>query len=131
MSDLSQFAHGVASLFVLTIRYSPTEVSLNKAGPHKLRDLWHDATMAESLGDSVYVVATSKGNMTVYWAAATKQAEAVTTVQQRIPPGWTAILTDRRLTPDQVASLRLRPGGVRQLKFGGIFGGKEVSQRRT
>jgi hypothetical protein len=79
----------------------------------------------------VYVVATSKGNMTVYWAAATKQAEAVATVQQRIPPGWTAILSDRRLTPDQVASLRLRLAGVRQLKFGGVFGGKEVSQHRT
>ncbi len=31
--------------------------------------------------------------------------------------------------PDQVASLRLRLGGIRQLKFGGVFGGEEVSQR--
>ena len=44
----------------------------------------------------IYVVATSKGNMTVYWAAATPQADAVAAVEQRLPPGWTAILTDRR-----------------------------------
>jgi hypothetical protein len=69
------------------------------ASPHKLRNLWHNATMTDSLADSVYVVATSMGDMTVCCAAATKQAEAVATVQQRIPPGWTAILTDRRFTP--------------------------------
>ena len=80
--------------------------------------------MANMPDDSVYVVATSRGNMTVYWAAATQQAEAVAIVEKRLPPGWTAILTDGRLTPDQVASLKLRPGGVRQLKFGGVFGGK-------
>jgi hypothetical protein len=80
--------------------------------------------MANAPAQSVYVVATSKGNMTVYWAAATVQADAAATVQQRRPPGWTAVLTDRRLTPDEIASLTLRPGGVRQLKFGGVFGGK-------
>lgn len=80
--------------------------------------------MANMPADSIHVVATSKGNMTVYWAAATTQAEAVAVVQQRLPPGWTAILTDRQLTPDQVAALNLRPGGVRQLKFRGMFNGK-------
>ena len=80
--------------------------------------------MANVLAEGVYVVATSKGNMTVYWAAATELAEAVDTVQQRLPPGWTAVLTDRRLTPDEIASLQLRPGGVRQLKSRGVFGGK-------
>jgi hypothetical protein len=83
--------------------------------------------MGDSLADSFYVVARSTGNMTVNGAAAAKQAEAAASVQQRIPPGWTAILTERRLTSDQVASLELRPGGVRQLKFGGVFGGNEVS----
>jgi hypothetical protein len=80
--------------------------------------------MTNSVADGIYVVATSKGNMTVYWAAATPQADAVSAVEQRLPPGWTAILTDRRLTPDEIASLRLRPGGVRQLKFRGVFNGK-------
>jgi hypothetical protein len=80
--------------------------------------------MANVLAEGVHVVATSKGNMTVYWAAATDLAEAVAIVQQRLPPGWTAVLTDRQLTPDEIASLKLRPGGVRQLKFRGVFNGK-------
>jgi hypothetical protein len=80
--------------------------------------------MANAPADGVYVVATSKGSMTVYWAAATEQADAVAIVQQCLPPGWTAILTDRRLTPEEIASLTLRPGGVRQLKFRGVVGGK-------
>jgi hypothetical protein len=80
--------------------------------------------MANAPAGGVYVVATSKGNMTVYWAAATKQADAVATVERSLPPGWTAVLTDRRLTPEEIASLTLRPGGVRQLKFRGVYGGK-------
>ena len=80
--------------------------------------------MTNSVADGIYVVATSKGNMTVYWAAATPQADAVSAAEQRLPPGWTAILTDRRLTPHEIASLRLRPGGVRQLQFRGVFNGK-------
>jgi hypothetical protein len=80
--------------------------------------------MTTSGADGIYVVATSKGNMTVYWAAAMPQAEAVAAVEQRLPPGWTAILTNRRLTPDEIASLKLRPGGVRQLKFRGVFNRK-------
>jgi hypothetical protein len=79
--------------------------------------------MTDKLAGSIYVVATSKGNMTVYWAAATSQADAVAIVQKRLPPGWTAILTDRQLTPDQVTALKLRPGDVRQLKFRAMFGG--------
>ena len=74
--------------------------------------------------DSICVVATSKGNMTVYWAAATEQTQAVAIVQQRLPPGWSVVLTDRQLTPDEIASLKLRPGGVRQLKFRGVYDGK-------
>ena len=74
--------------------------------------------------DSICVVATSKGNMTVYWAAATEQTQAVAIVQRRLPPGWSAVLTDRQLTPDEIASLKLRPGGVRQLKFRGVYDGK-------
>ena len=85
--------------------------------------------MTNTLAEGIYVVATSKGNMTVYWAAATDQAEAVATVQQRLPPGWTAVLTDRRLTPDEIASLKLSPGGVRQLRFRGAYNGKSSLAR--
>jgi len=77
--------------------------------------------MTDKLAGDICVVATSKGNMTVYWAAATPQAEAAAIVQKRLPPGWTATLTDRQLTPDQVAVLKLRPGDVRQLKFRAMF----------
>jgi hypothetical protein len=79
--------------------------------------------MTDKLAGDICVVATSKGNMTVYWAAATAQAEAAAIVQKRLPPGWTATLTDRQLTPDQVAVLKLRPGDVRQLKFRAMFSG--------
>jgi hypothetical protein len=72
--------------------------------------------MSNTIAGGIYVVAASRGSMTVYWAVATLEAEAVATVQQVLPPGWIATLTDRRLTPDQVAALRLRRGGVRQLK---------------
>jgi hypothetical protein len=82
------------------------------------------AGMSNARAGDIHVVATSKGNMTVYWAAATEQAQAAAIVQKRLPPGWTAILTDRQLTPDQVAVLKLRPGDVRQLKFRSMFGGK-------
>jgi|SRR5450631_4054696 hypothetical protein len=44
--------------------------------------------MTNTVADGIYVVATSKGNMTVYWAAATPQADAVAAVERRLPPGW-------------------------------------------
>ena len=48
----------------------------------------------------------------------------VSAVEQRLRLRWAAILTDRRLTPDEIASLRLRPEDVCQLEFRGVFNGK-------
>jgi hypothetical protein len=61
----------------------------------------------------VQVVATVKAGQVVYWAVATSREDALSTVQQLLALGWTASLTYRRLTPDQVAALKLRPGGAR------------------
>jgi hypothetical protein len=41
-------------------------------------------------------------------AVATRREAAVWTVQDLVAPGWTAALTDRRLTQGQVAELELR-----------------------
>ena len=62
------------------------------------------------------VVATGVGKIE-YWVAATQREAAMSTVQQLLAPGWTAVLTDRRLTPKQVAALKLRPGGACKLKY--------------
>ncbi len=53
----------------------------------------------------IYVVAATKGAETRYWAAAMPQHRAVDEVQRQLPPGWRAILTDHRLTPEQIAEL--------------------------
>jgi hypothetical protein len=40
-------------------------------------------------------------------------------VQQVLPAGWrVTTVTDRRLTPEQVESLKLRPNDVRKLNEG-------------
>jgi hypothetical protein len=73
-----------------------------------MRDRW--------TGD-VHIVAASKDSQTEYWIAATRREEAVAAAQQLLAPGWTATLTDRRISPAQVAVLHLRPNGVRKLKY--------------
>jgi hypothetical protein len=59
--------------------------------------------------------AATKGGDVEYWAAATPHDAAVWTVQQLLGPGWTASMTDRRLT-GQAAGLKLRPNGACKLK---------------
>jgi hypothetical protein len=49
------------------------------------------------------------------WVAAVPRDEAAAAVQKRIPADWTAELTDRRLTPEHIARLKLRPGDVCEL----------------
>ena len=65
----------------------------------------------------VYIVAATRDSQTDYWVAATQREKAVAAVQQLLTPGWTATLTDRRISPAQVAVLRLRPNGVRKLRY--------------
>jgi len=49
------------------------------------------------------------------WAAAVPREEAVATVMQKLPPNWTAELTDQRLTQEQVRRLNMKLGSVREL----------------
>jgi hypothetical protein len=66
---------------------------------------------------SVYVVKATKGLKTEYWAAATPMVDAVGAVRAKLPPGWITTLTDKRLTLDQAAFLRLRRDRVEKLKY--------------
>jgi hypothetical protein len=70
-----------------------------------------------STGGISVVVATGVGKIE-YWVAATQREAAVSAVQPLLAPGWTAVLSDRRLSPKQIAVLKLRPGGARKLKYG-------------
>jgi hypothetical protein len=73
-----------------------------------MRDRW--------TGD-VHIVATTKDSQTEYWVAATRREAAVAAVQKLLAPGWTAILTDRRISSAQIAVLHLRRDGVRKLRY--------------
>ncbi len=68
-----------------------------------------------ALAGGIYVVAATKDGKTEYWAAATVREEAVATVQRELPDGWIATLTDRRLTPQKIKSLKMRPHGAQKL----------------
>jgi hypothetical protein len=72
--------------------------------------------MANTYAGGIYVVVATKDGETEYWAAATHRAKAASAVKEILPPGWTGTVTDRLLTPDQVAGLNLRANGVRKLK---------------
>ena len=68
----------------------------------------------EYVGD-VYVVAATKDGATEYWAAAVPQANALAEVGKSAP-GWQLTLTNRRLSPDQIAELEMQPDRVQKLK---------------
>jgi hypothetical protein len=52
------------------------------------------------------------------WAAAVPRQLAVGIVLDAIPEGWTAALLKKRLTPSEMALLKMRPGDVREWKKG-------------
>ena len=76
----------------------------------------HNAKMTNTLVRGVYVVAATRGGTTVLWAVATSQSDAEITVQRALPLDWSAKLTDRRLTADQIDKLKLPPGAIRMLR---------------
>jgi hypothetical protein len=49
------------------------------------------------------------------WVAAAKPEQAVTLVLAEVPEGWTAVLSDARLKPEEAALLKMQPGDVREL----------------
>jgi hypothetical protein len=65
----------------------------------------------------VYVVAAAKGGETRYWAAAVPQHCAVDEVARQLANGWHLTLTDRHLTPEQIAELKIRSNTVQELNF--------------
>jgi hypothetical protein len=52
------------------------------------------------------------------WAAAVPRRLAIGIVLDAIPEGWTAALSKKRLTPREMALLKMRPGDVREWKKG-------------
>lgn len=71
--------------------------------------------MADTNADEVQVVAATNGETTVCWAAVPKD-EAAAAVQAILAAGWCATLTNKHLTTDQVSSLKLSPGELRELR---------------
>ena len=64
---------------------------------------------------AIYVVAATKDGRTEYLVAATSPIQATAAVQLVVGPTWKVKLTNRRLTPTQLAELKLRPDDVRRL----------------
>jgi hypothetical protein len=50
------------------------------------------------------------------WVAAISRDLAVGLVLGAVPEGWTAILATTRLTPGEIAKLKMRPGDVREMR---------------
>jgi glycosyltransferase A (GT-A) superfamily protein (DUF2064 family) len=50
------------------------------------------------------------------WAAAISRELAVGLVLGAVPEGWSAILATTRLTPDEMAKLKMSPGDVREMR---------------
>ena len=71
--------------------------------------------MGNALAGGIYVVAATKDGTTEYWAVATVRDEAVAAVLRELPSGWSAIVTDRRLSTQRIAALKMRPNSVRKL----------------
>jgi hypothetical protein len=71
--------------------------------------------MGSHLVGGVYVVEAKKEAVTEFWAAATLQENAVAAVEKELGPGWSLILTDRRLTGHRLSLLKMRPNTVRKL----------------
>jgi len=71
--------------------------------------------MSIALPDGIYVVLAKKDDRVEYWAASTVRDKAVAAVTEHLPHGWTATLTERRLTVRRAARLKMRPNTVRKL----------------
>jgi hypothetical protein len=65
----------------------------------------------------IHIVAASKDGKVEYWAAATSRENAAALVQKLVAPGWKAVLTDRRITPEHARPLRLRADEAEKLKY--------------
>ena len=71
--------------------------------------------MSNSVAGGIHVVSATDGETTHLWAVATPRERAVAAIQPMLDAGWVVTLTNRLLTPDEAASLNLRPGDVRRI----------------
>jgi hypothetical protein len=77
--------------------------------------------MAQSFGGDFQLVEVTTDElvrgvpMKQVWVAAAKPEQAVTLVLAEVPEGWTAVLSDARLKPEEAAVLKMQPGEVREL----------------
>jgi hypothetical protein len=79
--------------------------------------------MAESFGDRFTIVEVTADDLSPrprkqLWVAAAKPNQAITLVLTAIPEGWTAELSNGRLTREHLArleKLKLKPGEVQEL----------------
>jgi hypothetical protein len=77
--------------------------------------------MAQSFGDGLQLVEVTTDELVggvpkkQLWVAAAKPEQAVTLVLAQVPDGWTAVLSDARLKPEEAALLKMQPGDVREL----------------
>jgi hypothetical protein len=62
-----------------------------------------------------HVVEARKGGQTEFWAAATHRDDALTAIASQTPPDWILVLTERCLTGEQAADLKMRHNSVRKL----------------
>jgi hypothetical protein len=70
-----------------------------------------NVVMSNTFVGGVYLVAvTSAGPERGRWVVASAPDDAVATVLKQLPGGCAAKLLDRRLTPQEMVGLKLRPG---------------------
>jgi hypothetical protein len=81
----------------------------------------HILDMAQSFADEFHLVEVTTDELVrglpkkQLWAAAAKREQAILLVLAEVPEGWTAVLLETRLEPEEAALLKLRPGDVREL----------------
>jgi hypothetical protein len=80
-------------------------------------------TMAQSFGSEFQLIEVTTDGLGVrglpkkqVWVAAAKPEQAITLVLAEVPEGWTAVLSDARLRPEEAALLKMQPGEVREIK---------------
>jgi hypothetical protein len=73
--------------------------------------------MRVSFERDIHVVVATDGRWHRYWAVASTREQALETVARFIPSGYEARLTHLRLTPAQVAVLKLRTGEAKELMY--------------
>jgi hypothetical protein len=69
-----------------------------------------------------YVIEATKDGQIDYWAAAAHRDDALTLVHSQTSPDWNLVLTERRLTHEQAAELKMMHNTVRKLEAASATG---------